>query len=280
MRSLIYITFTAFPFLSLSYNFPSLQTEATLIGQLGENSWAENIAVRSSGELLCTTLSPGPYLYSLTPPSQPVLLANFSSTGKTSLGGIVETSPDHFFVVAGDPPTSLSNLENSLGTFSVFSVNVTAVPATFAKVADVDDAFLLDGLATLSVEKNLLIASDPFAEVIFFIDVVTGVSGTLLNDTTMQSPGTANEPLGINGLRVLVTETPGEVDIYYSNTGKGLICRVRYNVYEMKQMGEVDVLVNGTEFITDDFAVDVQRGVLWLAGDQENAILRVPLDGE
>lgn len=257
------------PALVFSTIIPRHDSTPRIIAQFTA-SWTENIAVRSNGDIL-TTILLGPYVYSISPFSPPVLVANLTSTGKTSLLGITETTPDQFYVIAGNPNTS--NITAGIGTLGVFSIDL--VTGGFKNIANVPSATLLNGLATLSVSKNLLIASDSPSGQVFLIDVSTGVSSVLLADPTMKAP--AGGILGVNGLRVMETGKDCEVWIYYANSSGELVCRLRFSVDEMKQVGAVEVLVNGTA--VDDFAIDEKRGLLWLAGNQVDEILTVGLSG-
>ena len=85
----------------------------------------------------------------------------------------------------------------------------------------------------------------------------------------------STNPLGINGIKTLLQNDV--TYIYWTNTGQSLVCRVALDPLTLSKRGEVEVLVNGTS--ADDFAIDEQRGLLFLAVGESNEVVSVGLDG-
>lgn len=86
------------------------------VWQFPNGTWAENIAVRSNGQLLVTILS-SPELYEVDPfgLETPQLLQRFPNA--TGLLGIVELKEDVFAVVAGNYSTATLTSTNGLYGF-------------------------------------------------------------------------------------------------------------------------------------------------------------------
>lgn len=81
------------------HSTPSITT--TSFGKLPNGSWAENLAVRSNGQLLVTVLTT-PELYQIDPlgSHQTQLIQKFPVAG--GLLGITEVESDVFAIVAGN----------------------------------------------------------------------------------------------------------------------------------------------------------------------------------
>jgi hypothetical protein len=81
--------------------------------------------------------------------------------------------------------------------------------------------------------------------------------------------------LGINGVRL--HRSGDTANIYFSNQGAGIFYRFPLSISTLKPTGPI-VPVK-TDVVVDDFALDVERGVAYLASSNQNAVLKQPLDG-
>jgi hypothetical protein len=254
--------FSVFPFLLFLQSFAHSLSTVSLHSRKSFNSEiiaqlpgsAENIAAGPHGDLLVTLIT-SPYLYSVIPPKQPLgdtltatLVANLTNEGKQSLLGITKGDGCFkFYFIGGNP--SFTNITAGLGTYSIFSIDFATSPAAVQNVADVYNATLLNGLATLSAEKSLIIGSDSPAGQIFLINTATGDVSVLLADKTMDPVN--GSPIGINGLRVLATEC--STDWYVKISPRfGRLCKVcELNFIASTGGAATTILGGGNETIVD-----------------------------
>jgi hypothetical protein len=280
---------------ALSLPAPRLISErklptSAIVHQFPNPTWVENIAVRSNGQLLVTTIgipgSTGPNLYLIDPLSS---LQNPSSPSTATLVhsfapfhgvlGITEVEPDHFYVVTGN--LSLSPFAFGTGTYAVQSVDLSSYSAStntgavIKELTAIPQAGVLNGATTLDESKGLIIIADSEVGAIWQVDVNTGAYSILLQEPEM-AVGTAPPPLGINGVKVLKT-AKDSVYIYFDNTSQGLFCRVPLSLSTLQKTGPVEILETG--FSVDDFALDLIEGVAYLAGGDTNSIGKIGLGG-
>jgi hypothetical protein len=260
------------------------QPTSYIVHQFPNPTWVENIAVRQSGELLVTLLTT-PDLYLIDPllaiadpnsSKNPTLVHSFAPF--TSVLGITEVEPDHFYVIAGNASASP---DFSPGSYSVVSVDLTSYDAAHGtgvvtqEVAKFPEAGVLNGMTTLDASKGLLIIADSTEGAVYVLDVNNGDSSTLL-----QEPETAVPPggeVGVNGLKVLPIDGTDTVYVYFDNTSASLLCRVPICLSTLEKTGPVETLQSG--YSADDFALDLIEGVVYMADGNTNSINRVPLAG-
>ncbi|KAF2707609.1 hypothetical protein K504DRAFT_336578, partial [Pleomassaria siparia CBS 279.74] len=228
-------------------------------------TWIENIAVRSTGQLVVSLLTT-PELYLIDPYARPpmaTLIHSFvgsNDTGLTGLLGIAELSHDVFALVAGQVPTTAA----TPGNYSIWIADLRPQGMTgdddddgkskesvVRKVADIPAAELLNGLAAVN-ETTLLIA-DSMKGVVWKLDVETRRSVVLLDDESLKPGRDAHGNFikaGVNGLRV-----HGGY-MYFSNSATGVLSRIQLDCEKA-----VVVVVGSVESVArdmvdaDDFAV-------------------------
>ncbi|KAE9380752.1 hypothetical protein N431DRAFT_433016 [Stipitochalara longipes BDJ] len=261
-------------------------TQGHTVHQFPNGTWAENIAVRTNGDLLVTIVT-SPLLYLISPltssqnpasPQTATLIHNFSPFA--AVLGITSTHPDQFYAIVGN--LSLSPLNAALGSYTVWSISLTSynlltnTGASIHQLAALPSAGLLNGLSTLSTAQNLLVLADSIYGAIWLLNTQTGASSILLQEPEMLPPPGAT--LGINGVRVLPGKKGDDtVYIYFSNTGSETLYRVPVSVSRLEKVGPVETLVTG--FAVDDFALDEETGKAYLAGGSVNELLKVGLEG-
>jgi hypothetical protein len=254
-----------------------------VVHEFPSSTWVENIAVRSSGELLVSIVT-SPDLYYIDPasPSTPALIASFPLSLAAGVIGITEVKPDVFYVLTSN--FSLATLSLGLGSSIVHSIDLTAYKAStntgaiVKNVTAIPDVSFSNGLATLDASKSLVVIADSIGGAAWVLNGKTGAYKVLLNETEM-APAGSGLALGINGVRVLPVSS-NKVYIYFDNTSQGLFCRVPLSLATLKKTGPVEILANLTTMglKTDDFALDPKEDVAYLAC-QQNQILRIPLGG-
>jgi hypothetical protein len=262
--------------------------EAHLIHQFPNPTWVENIAIRKTGQLLLTVItSPSLFLVdpttsALNPTSSSTATLIHSFSPELSVLGIAETTPDNFYVIVGN--ISLSPLNPGLGTYTVFSVNLQSYNSTFntgsviKEVTALTQASLLNGMSTLSTSQGLLLAADSVKGALWLVDTTSSTYSLLLQEPEMAPPNSPGLVLGINGVHVLpLSSNEDIVYIYFDNQGTSTFYRLLFSLSKMQKIGNVEI-VKGNVTV-DDFALDVEGGVAYLAGSADNALLRVGIDG-
>lgn len=122
----------------------------------------ENIAVRSSNQQLLLTTVTGPTLYQLNPAS-PVPERIITLTGPASMVGIAEVSNDVYVVSAGNfsfGPQVPGGVAGIPGTFSVWSIDLSGPQATATQIAAIPEASSLNGVTTISGNKDIVLIAD------------------------------------------------------------------------------------------------------------------------
>ena len=265
---LIAILSTILPNFANSLPQPLLSRDG-LIRQVWEfpnETWVENIAVRSNGQLLVTILS-SPELYQVNPfiPEKPVLINQFPNA--SGLLGIAEIEQDIFAVVAGN--WSTVTFETTNGSYSIWRVDLTRVPPISTKITDIPEASFLNGMTLVERGSNFLLISDSELGVVFRLDFLTGQYGIVLDNALMKR--VPNQiPLGINGIH-----TRGGF-LYFTNTFQGLFARVSIHS-DGTASGPYELIAYTGA--ADDFTFD-KSGNAYITQDPGDALERVTPSGE
>jgi len=264
-------------------NNPPAQSH--IIHEFPDGTWIENIAVRKNGQLLVTDLvQPNLYLIdpvisalNATSPGTATLIHDFSP--ESSLLGITEVNPDHFYVIVGNvsfaPPYGA-------GTYSVWSVDLQSYSSTantgsaIKEVTLISGSELLNGMTTLDASQNLVIIADSIKGAIWLVNGQTGEYRLLLQEPEMAAP--TGQLIGINGIKVLPHSSSSDtVSIYFSNTGALTLYLIPLSLTTLQATGPIQTITTGIAI--DDFALDPESGYAYLADGTGNAIWRVPLAG-
>lgn len=255
-----------------------------LVHQFPSPSWVENIRVRQNGQLLVTmVLSPDVYLIDpVVSSSNPALNATakllHSFPSEAGLLGITEVQPDQFYVVVGN--FSLTDLTAGIGTFSVWSLDlqkydsILNTGAAVKEIAPFTKAGILNGMDTLDSSKNLVVVADSLFGEVWLLDGKTGNTSILLKEPEF-APLANSSTIGVNGLKVL--QKGDTAYIYFSTQGTALFGRILVSLSTLQKTGPVEILQNGT--VVDDFVLDEEKGVAYLAATELNALLSIPLTG-
>jgi len=247
-------------------------TTTHVIHQFPNPTWVENLAVRPNGQIL-TTLITSPDVYLIDPQTSVSTLLHTFPSPIASVLGITALTPssDTFYVITSN--FSLTSPSIYISS-AIYSLDLTTSPSTASLITPIPSAGLLNGMSALaSSSQNLLVIADSFLGQIWSLNPQTREYNVLLKEPEMASSST--NPLGINGIKTLLQNDV--TYIYWTNTGQSLVCRVALDPLTLSKRGEVEVLVNGTS--ADDFAIDEQRGLLFLAVGESNEVVSVGLDG-
>ncbi|KAH8684242.1 hypothetical protein BGZ60DRAFT_397090 [Tricladium varicosporioides] len=277
---------TAIALPSYSNNIAKRQVAPTrIIHQFPDLTWVENIRIRQNGQFI-VTLATAPEAYIIDPN---IVSTNATSTSGVNLLhsfmpynallGITEVHPDQFFVVAGNFSVAIGDV--GTGTYSIWSLDLRKYnPSSNTGIATklispFPNAGLLNGIDTLDASKNLIVIADSTKGYIWLLNVETGENRILLDLPELKPAPGSKISLGVNGLKVL---HQGEIAyIYFSNDALSILARVPISLSTITQSGPVQILNNGTAI--DDFALDPKNGVMYLAGQSTNTVLKLPLTG-
>lgn len=237
---------------------PSIPTDLTVsvLHDFGYPSWLENLALRSSGEILTTRMDT-PALYQVNHlTGTPVEIATWNGTQWGGCLGIAEGKTDKFYVILAalfEEETFLktggvnSIFEVDMNTFRLAADGTTVkANATVSHITDIPEADFLNGMATL--DDSHVFVSDVYSGTAYLVDVETG-DYTLAVDDPLMKWSVAGDPpptyLGSNGLKVHGGH------LYWSNTAAGFLARVRIGADGLP-VGESSVAVTNVAK-ADDF---------------------------
>lgn len=226
--------------------------------QFPNGTWAENIAVRSNGNLLVTFAST-PELWEVVPSAQPGAtqarrLHHFPNAEMAT--GIAELTPDMYAVIT---PNTVWKVDLNNGTKN-----------TPTRIATLQSARSLNGMAVLNPDTGTVAISDSEAGLVWRLDTNTGNYTVILKDETMAANTKEGVLLGINGLRV------HDGHVYYVNTPERLFCRIPVNTTTGRATGPREIISQGA--LADDFAIS-RQGMGYLAGLTDHVVTRVLANG-
>lgn len=235
------------------------------------NSFTENILARSNSHLLLTTLT-SPDLYIVNPTiASPTASVIHSFPNGTGISGITEYAPDKFALITG-----IWDLANTRATnLSIWTVNLASRTPIVHFVTGVQNTTVLNGLASIPENPDLVFAADSAAGAVWKINLLTGshsivVSSSLLLPINNQQ----GSNLGINGLK----GTNGY--LYFTNSAEGIFGRISISS-SGKQKGEIKVLSHVADAVAggvyDDFTIP-RGGKVWIATHPASAI-KVTISG-
>ncbi|KNG81697.1 hypothetical protein ANOM_011457 [Aspergillus nomiae NRRL 13137] len=240
--------------------------------QFPNETWVENIAVRSNGELVVTLLD-RPELYLINPFKPQAATLLWSAPEVLGLLGIVEVQQDRFAVIAGN--YSVATASTKKGSYSVWMIDLrpfqgmegsVITPPNITKITDIPEAIFLNGMTTLGDGNNTLLLADSGAGNVLGLDLQTNTYHRVMKDDTM-APGPPLY-LGINGIHLYRDY------LYYTNTAQ-LLARIPIHP-NGTSAGEAEVIVRN--YVGDDFAID-RAGNIYVAEDLGNALYKYGVDG-
>ncbi|KAJ5812282.1 hypothetical protein N7474_008583 [Penicillium riverlandense] len=186
------------------------------IFQFGSAVEIEDLVVRPNGKILFTTPSPAAEVWQINPfqaNGSAEIIAQFN---RTSALGITQVDIDVFAVSTGNIGPGFSGV---VGSFAIHLLDFTHGRVAIGQSIDVPDAKFLNKLTMLDSPSPILLASDSQRGLVYGIHLASGSAQPLLQDhATMNA--TPSFPNGINGIQRV-----GRF-IYYTNSSKGLFCRV------------------------------------------------------
>lgn len=247
-------------------------TNITTLHVVRDTQTLENLALRSNGDILATSVA-SPTLFGLSSQGEhpPVPIAEIP--GVTSLLGIAELEKDVFYVVG----SNLTSTENSNGVWRVdirdfqAAPNGTVVqPASTSLVTRIPSALQLNGMARLASNdsQNLLISDSSQGNVIR-LNVETGAVETVIEEAEM-APLTTGLSIGVNGIRIRDSK------LYFVSLDQGLFAAVPISLASGATVGPVETLASNITF-GDDFALSEDGRWAYVATNGPQEVIGVDL---
>ena len=249
------------------------QAKLTTVALSPVKSFLENLAVRADNSVLVTSMNARELFY-VEPsvkadPVEPLLLHRFDQPTT----GLVEIEPDPFLV-------STSNIYTTHESY-LHRLNLRNWrPGSPAPVEEVfrfpNAARGLNGSCLLG--PGIVLIADCFAGLIWRVDVSEDgrkfqARTWLAHDSMGYFPGKLKpEQPGVNGVRYAARSHY----LYYTSTAKKLLMRVPVNPATFEPAGAPELIVAGR--MGDDFCIDEDAGVIYLATHRQNTIDRISMD--
>lgn len=231
-------------------------------------TWIENLAVRQSGSLLCTSLNRAA-IYQVDPLRHTETTVH-QFTPTDGVLGIAEVENDIFIVATANISTATSTAWP--GSAKLWRLDMIAWELGDIDVVDLivnpPEVGLPDEIAALPNDPGVVLLADAANGVIWRIDIYTGAHVIAIEDDLFAISNPLI-PLGVDGIHIHDNE------LYFTNLGANLL-------------GKVPITDNGTAtgpiqnitdqlIIPDDFEVAAD-GTVYVVGD--NTLWRVSSDGQ
>ncbi|KAK0611643.1 hypothetical protein B0T14DRAFT_530799 [Immersiella caudata] len=269
--TLFFIVSTAIPTI-LTLKPPSPPLPHDLITQFPFPTWLENIAVRTNGDILVTTLSstPNAILYTVQSPSfpsaSPIPLHTF--TNITSLFGITESStkPDLFLIAGGNLPTA-----STPASYFIWALDFQQHPPKTTLIAENPHALLPNGITSIPHRDAILVA-DSLAGLVWHVNLTTGETTTGIQVPEMAAPpGSPPDAIGINGVKI------HKGYLYWSHSSLASIFRVRINKDGRRDLNApVETVARLDATFLDDFVIEPD-GIIWAATNSDSTLVAVDI---
>lgn len=232
-------------------------TAATTVHQFPNQTWAENLAIRSNGQILVTTLAKSVKLWQIDPFNGRDSIVVHEWSNETALTGIAEVEPDVFAVVVSD--LSLSPVR--FGSYEVWRVDLRRDFPNVSLITPIPEAKLLNGMAAFNRVDGTVLIADSLLNSIWSLNTRTGTYAQVIRaGPTISEDSNSTVELSVNGVHVF-----GE-HIYFDNTATETFFRVpRYAVKGYS--GPIHVVANLT-VAADDFTFDIE-GNAYIAGSNK-----------
>ncbi|KAH8824078.1 hypothetical protein DL96DRAFT_1616285 [Flagelloscypha sp. PMI_526] len=224
--------------------------------QFEDGTFIENIAARSNGDLLLTSVVK-PVVFRLDPnspnPSPSVAFQFPNATGTT---GITEVYPDVFAVLTGilNPQTAIGQK----GSLCLWTVDFGRNQPAGKKIACVPDSIGLNGATTIKGAPGIVLVSDSRLGGIYRINVRTGEVALVLQDPLLEGGAAGGVGLGINGLRAHGHK------LFFANSAKKFFGSIELDS-SVASINTITTVPGGSNSSAyDDFAFD-KKGNAWIA---------------
>ncbi|TKA37004.1 hypothetical protein B0A54_11368 [Friedmanniomyces endolithicus] len=217
MRTMdLFIAITSFLLVN-SLPFPNDDAVA-VVWQFPNTTWIENLAVRQTGDILCTSLSRDA-VFMVNPFKHTESTVVHFEPGNGALG-IAEISNDVFVVVTCQVDLATSSGVPGSAAAWTLDMNAWTLGADDAVtlIASLTDVGLPDGVVALS-EPGVVLIADAGKGLVWKLDANTGQYTIVIEDDIFISSN-PHIPLGVDGVHI-VNEY-----LYFTNLGDNILGRV------------------------------------------------------
>ncbi|KAF5978844.1 hypothetical protein FCOIX_5647 [Fusarium coicis] len=227
----------------------------------------ENVASRSNGDLLLSTMGEGK-LYSVNPYKSPTTAEVITEIeGVNSLFGITEIGNDVFALAAGNATGQQfqnNSMKLSLLKFKYGQLSVGTIfkESTYGPV---------NGIVALPHHKHIILGADSVRGEILRIDTTTGRITVAIQDKEFTPSADGPYGLGVNGIKIYKDH------LYFTNTDRQTFGRMRIDKLG-KKAGHVEIIYRietGSPSIPDDFTMD-KRGNVYVGVWQDKLMKITP----
>jgi hypothetical protein len=211
------------------------------------NVWIENVARRSNGDLLLSTIGEGKiYTFNAAeqPPKPHVVV---TIDGVNALSGIVEVGQDVFAVTGGVFEGNYLNNTMNLSLLK-FSGSDVSVQTVFEK----SKYGPVNGIVALPHHKHIILAANSERGVVLRIDTTTGHIEVAIKDDQLAPIAGGPFHVGVNGLKIFKNY------LYFTNTARQALGRVKIDNMG-NRIGDIQTIAKleeGSQYSPDDFAID------------------------
>jgi hypothetical protein len=124
--------------------------------------------------------------------------------------GISEYKPNVFAVAVGN--FSASTVTGTAGSWSIWSLDLSAFSVTANKITTIPAAEFLNGVTTIT-SREIVLAADSAQGVIYRVDAAAGTWTVAFDDLALKPNMTATYQIGVNGIVVHGSY------LYFDNSG-------------------------------------------------------------
>lgn len=249
------------------------KAKLSVVATFPEHYFLENLAVRNDNSLLVSDLTRKGLWY-IPPVSEgeavePSLLASFDQPTLS----MIEVEPDVFLVATSNLYTTHECYFRRLDLRG-WTPGAPAKPEEVLRFPEVAQS--LNGGCVIA--PGVVLVADSFAGLIWRVDL--SPDGRATPSIWLQHYSMGHDPNGgpmadqpgINGLRHVAATG----HLYFTSTVHKFFMRVRVDATTQAPLGEPELVASG--FWYDDFCVDEEAGVAYVATHRENTIERVWLE--
>ncbi len=249
------------------------QAQLKIAAEFPRQYFLENLAVRHDNSVLVTAMNHNELWY--VPPAdgdtqvEPACLHVFD----TPTTGLAEVEPEIFLMLAGNLYTTHESFIYKID-LTRWSPGQPIEPELFCRFPS--EARGLNGCCLL--KPGVLLVADCFASLIWRVDFSLGGGEPAIrvwksHDSMGYYPGKMKpEQPGVNGIRYA-----GRTHhLYYTATAKKLFMRIAVDPESLEATGEPEIVVTGR--MGDDFCIDEDASVIYLATHRQNTIDVVSMD--
>ncbi|KAM5353582.1 hypothetical protein ACJ41O_000232 [Fusarium nematophilum] len=219
------------------------------------DTFIENIAARSNGDLVLNTFNDG-QVYSFNPrqsPPNPQVVAKIDGTN--GITGIAPVGKDIFAVAGSVLDQETVTFENGSMKIALLDFNNRGYgngKPSVEVVVEGTELGPVNGITELPKHKHIILGADSVRGEIVRVDTSKGTADLAFKDDLLAPGPSGPLPLGVNGLKV------SKDYLYFTNSRRQSFNRVKIDEYGNKA-GEVEViyrLPSGSMSTPDDFVLD------------------------